>query len=97
MDEHAVSEFFGAGTGTVSVLLATVALGALAALCAMRWDALLLWLKKGFFWDSPDESPPVQWVEHTPEPHAPRRLHAAELRHQAAQRRPQFHRSGRRA
>ena len=98
MNEHGVNEFFGTGTGTLVVLLATVALGALAALCATRWDALLLWLKKGFFWESPEEqASPLQAPGRVREAQIPRQLHAACLQHQAPLRRPEFHRSGRRA
>ncbi|MDY0744738.1 hypothetical protein SNE35_09475 [Paucibacter sp. R3-3] len=72
--------------GAMTILLAAVVL---AVLGALRWDALLLWLRSLFEAPTPPSEPPVLRVP------APR--HAGTHHHPTLQRRPAFHRSGRRA
>lgn len=71
--------------GAMTILLTAVVL---AVLGAMRWDGLLLWLRSLFEAPASPSEPPVLRVQ------APRQ--AGAHYHPALQRRPAFHRSGRR-
>ncbi len=79
------------GLLTLAVLLAVILL---AVAGALRWDLLKLWWRNLFA--PPPEPLQLQPLRVDRHRHAPRRLHEAELQHQALHRRPDFHRSGRR-